>query len=294
MLNMRRIELQRDVMEAHGDIDKAIWLSEYGWNAAPSELPEERLIWKRVDEAVQAAWTVDGIEWARENWPWSGVFGIWYFQYHRIAPDRAESYFRMVDLDFTPRRLYAAVRDGSASLGVAGPGHWDEKSPPVRADEGWAWVYGDGAMLGSVLDATRSGAVLEMDFDGEGVAARMRAPDADGAGALAGGDLAEWRVDGVGVRPVLDTDPSGDGPPERDAAGAGGWSWIGTGGLAPGRHVLEIVARAPGVQIDALRVDGGGGARGPRSLIAGLVLLGAVLALALARDLRAASARLPG
>ena len=103
-------------MEAHGDSSKPIWFNEYGWNASPDDFPPHLLFWSRVDEATQAEWTVRGIEYARDNWPWAGVFCIWYFlrQYSDIDPSESEYYFRMVDPDFTPRPLYRAVAQATA------------------------------------------------------------------------------------------------------------------------------------------------------------------------------------
>jgi len=111
-LNFRRVELLRNVMVANGDANKAVWFNEYGWNASPTTLSqEEQLHWRRVDPDVQAKWTVDGIQYALDNWPWAGVFFIWYFrQVGDIPPDKAEYYFRLVDPDFTIQPVYKAVR----------------------------------------------------------------------------------------------------------------------------------------------------------------------------------------
>lgn len=116
VLNFRRVELSRTIMEAHGDSSKPIWFNEYGWNASPEDFPPHLLFWSRVDEATQAEWTVRGIKYARENWTWAGVFCIWYFlrQYSDIDPSESEYYFRMVDPDFTPRPLYRAVAQATA------------------------------------------------------------------------------------------------------------------------------------------------------------------------------------
>ena len=110
-LNFRRVELLRQVMEKNGDANKAIWFNEYGWNAAPKEMPKEELIWQRVTEKQQADWTVEGVQYAQRNWPWSGVFNTWYFrQVGDIPPAKAEYYFRLVDPDFTPRPVYNAIQ----------------------------------------------------------------------------------------------------------------------------------------------------------------------------------------
>lgn len=264
-LNMRRIELQREVMERNGDADKPIWLGEYGWNAAPADMPANRLLWRRVDESVQAAWTVQGVDWAREHWPWSGVFSIWYFQYHRPAPDKPEAYFRMVDLDFTPRRLFDAVRVAAAGLATARAGEWGERSSPVTADSDWRWEFVEGARGGNAVVAEEAGAALHLRFIGDGVAARA-------AGAVT------WRVDGGVVSAT----------PESGEATVEGLRWQQVAaGLGSGEHTLEAVATGTGAMIDAFRVTGGRGSTNRDRLVAALAVLAAALAVMLGLDLRA-------
>ena len=113
-LNFRRVELQREIMERYGDEGKPVWINEYGWNSAPASFPDEILIWERVTEAQQADYTVRGIAWARQHWPWLGVVNIWYFrQVGDIPPDRPAYYFALVDPEFHTRPVYEAVRRAS-------------------------------------------------------------------------------------------------------------------------------------------------------------------------------------
>jgi polysaccharide biosynthesis protein PslG len=115
VLNFRRVELLRQVMEKNKDANKAIWLNEYGWNASPKEMTKEELMWQRVTEKQQADWTVEGVQYAQRHWPWSGVICGWYFrQVGDVPPTKSEYYFRMVDPDFTPRPVYNAVKQASA------------------------------------------------------------------------------------------------------------------------------------------------------------------------------------
>ena len=157
-------------MEAYGDSNKPIWFNEYGWNAAPSDFLEDDLTWKRVEEPQQAQYTVDGIRYARDNWPWAGVFNIWYFrQVGDKAPDRADYYFRMVDVDFTPRTMYKAVKDATALLKTAGDGHYEETSAPVATSGGWQMVLAPQASGGAYVNSDRPGATLTFQFQGEAI-----------------------------------------------------------------------------------------------------------------------------
>jgi hypothetical protein len=169
-LNFQRVALQREIMEEYGDGGKAIWFNEYGWNAAPASFPEEKLIWKRVSEEEQATYTLRGIEIARSQWPWAGVFNIWYFrQVGNIPADDAEYYFRMVDVDFTPRRLYYAVKDATAGLRVAGVGLFEETNPAVSADQGWRSILDKRASGQSYLESEDAGSSLTFTFKGSDV-----------------------------------------------------------------------------------------------------------------------------
>ena len=115
VLNFRRAELLRQVMEKNGDGNKAVWFNEYAWNASPTEIPKEERTWQRVTEKQQADWTIEGLQRALRDWPWAGVFCTWYFrQVGDIPPNRSEYYFRLVDPDFTPRPVYNAIKQAAS------------------------------------------------------------------------------------------------------------------------------------------------------------------------------------
>ncbi len=171
VLNFRRVELQREIMEQYGDSGKAVWVNEYGWNAAPDYFAKEDLVWKRVSEEEQAEYTLQGIELAQRDWPWAGVFNIWYFRQtgQQYAPDDAAYYFRMVDVDFTPRRVYDAVQDAASALFVAPAGHFEETNPAVAAGSGWRSVIAPEASGQALLRSTEPGASLTFTFRGHSV-----------------------------------------------------------------------------------------------------------------------------
>lgn len=170
-LNFARLTLQREIMERYGDADKAVWLNEYGWNAAPVSFAPEDLTWKRVSEERQAAYTLQGIEYALENWPWIGVLNIWYFrQVGDISPDHAAYYFRMVDVDFVPRRVYFAVKDKAAQLQEVGPGYYEETNPAIDASHGaWRSRIDPQASGKAVLVSDSPGSSLTFAFFGQTV-----------------------------------------------------------------------------------------------------------------------------
>ncbi len=145
-LNFRRVELQREIMERHGDSHKPIWINEYGWNASPASFPDELLTWERVTPEQQADYTLRGIAWARQHWPWLGVVNIWYFrQVGDVSPERAAFYFALVDPEFNPGPAYNALR--AAAMG-AKERDFDsprQSSSGVPAD---SLVYALGAVAG--------------------------------------------------------------------------------------------------------------------------------------------------
>jgi polysaccharide biosynthesis protein PslG len=169
-LNFQRVLLQRKIMERYGDSHKAVWLDEYGWNAAPDSFPAERLTWKRVSEKQQAEYTVRGIELARRDWPWMGVAMIWYFrQVGNISGERADYFFRMVDTDFTPRLPYLAVQEVARREDRAGPGLYQETNPGVKPYGHWRTVIDPRASGQAYLRSDVAGDSVTFTFQGSAI-----------------------------------------------------------------------------------------------------------------------------
>ncbi len=171
VLNFQRVLLLREVMERYGDSEKAVWFNEYGWNASPEDFPEDQLVWQRVSEEEQAEFTVQGIEHALANWPWAGVFNIWYFrQVGNVSPDRSDYYFRMVDVDFTPRLVYHSVREATQELlGPVGPGYYQETNPAVIREGEWRAAVEPQASGQAMILSETGGSSITVDFVGENV-----------------------------------------------------------------------------------------------------------------------------
>jgi hypothetical protein len=107
--------LLRDVMVRNGDADKAIWISEVGWNAVPDgPIPQ---VFGQVTLAQQADYAVQLYERAQTEWPWIGAVNYWFFK--RPADREKEQpfyYFRVMEPDFTPLPVYDALSDYANGL----------------------------------------------------------------------------------------------------------------------------------------------------------------------------------
>lgn len=167
-LNFQRVLLERAVMEKFGDASKAVWILEYGWNAAPDSIPDSRLLWGRVTEQQQAEYTVRGIRLARENWAWAGVASIWFFrQVGDIQSNNSEAYFRMVDIDFTLRPVYFAVKAAANTQRLANPGEYEESNPALLLEGSWQAQLDAEASAGRLVRASEAGAKATLKFYGE-------------------------------------------------------------------------------------------------------------------------------
>lgn len=169
VLNMRRVELVRDIMVRHGDAQKPVWIAEFGWNAAPASFPPERLPWRRVDEAAQADYTERGLRWLLQQ-DWIGVVNVWYLrQVGDIPVTDASYYFRLIDTEFTPRPAYYRVATLGEELRTAGVGRHEETSPAVTTQGSWALRRLPGASGGSEVVSQRPGDTVRFDFYGTAV-----------------------------------------------------------------------------------------------------------------------------
>jgi hypothetical protein len=72
-LNIARIQDLREIMVAHGDADKPVWITELGWTTAP---PEDQA-WQQVTPEAQADYLVRAFRIPQEQWPWVQVMTVW-------------------------------------------------------------------------------------------------------------------------------------------------------------------------------------------------------------------------
>lgn len=194
VLNTRRVELLRDLAVRNGDSDKAIWFNEYGWNASPADFTEEQLIWSRVDESDQAAWTAAGIRYASENWNWFGVANIWYFRHvGDVSPTASDYYFRMVDVEFTPRDVFRSVQSLSRDIFVAGEGDHGLLEASTTSFGSWPVVQHPDFAQGYAIQSTGTGK-LEFRFSGSALDIHIPHGTSSGTITVSIGNSSESRV----------------------------------------------------------------------------------------------------
>lgn len=176
-LNFRRVELLRDVMVKNGDAGKSVWFNEYGWNASPATITN--LPWGRVTPQEQGDYTVRGIQYAREHWPWAGVFTIWYLrQVGDIPSTQSDYYFQLLDTDFVRQPAYLIIqKEATTADRVAMPGSWGPLSAPVAADARWHIGLGSDVAGGMYLAPSAVGISLEVPFVGTGIKLQLVPPD---------------------------------------------------------------------------------------------------------------------
>lgn len=103
VIDFRRVELLRQIMEAHGDSGKQVYITEAGWNDHPR--------WTRaVRPGQRVAYTLGAYAYAEENWPWAEMVAMWAFRFP--APQRSYAdYYAFVTSEFAPRTVYLAVQE---------------------------------------------------------------------------------------------------------------------------------------------------------------------------------------
>ncbi len=101
VINFRRVELLREIMEKNGDGDKSIYITEAGWNDHPR--------WTRaVRPAQRIRYTIDAYDLA-QTWPWLEALAMWAFRYP--WPERnVRDYYTFVTPDFEPKPIYLDVQ----------------------------------------------------------------------------------------------------------------------------------------------------------------------------------------
>jgi polysaccharide biosynthesis protein PslG len=102
VLNFRRVELLRAVMQRYGDGAKAIAITEMGWNDSARWV-------HAVRPSQRIGYTLGAFGWMNDNWPWVDTMCVWAFRYP--APTfNYPDHFTLMTTDFQPLPLYQALQ----------------------------------------------------------------------------------------------------------------------------------------------------------------------------------------
>jgi ABC-type amino acid transport substrate-binding protein len=130
--NVRRVELERQIMVNNGDAAKQIYVTESGWNdyarwirAVPPE--------KRIQYTTEAVTQASG-------WDWLAAFCIWDFRLPTVAHNYNDSW-ALVHFDFSPSPTYVALQRLASA---AQPARWEPfvETPvqPSLRDRFFSWI----------------------------------------------------------------------------------------------------------------------------------------------------------
>ncbi len=182
--NFPRVLLTREVMLRHEDGGKAVWVTEFGWNALPPGWTGDPSPWGEVSAPEQASYIVGAYARAQREWPWLGPLALWLFRQPRPDPRDPTAYFGLVDEAWRPRPAYDALRatapgatrrapgeTGGAAPErgghrVFGPGVYQESAEGLTFTGTWQWTPDGAASLGAVRESPISGATLRLRFRG--------------------------------------------------------------------------------------------------------------------------------
>ncbi|MCS7059911.1 MAG: O-antigen ligase family protein [Anaerolineae bacterium] len=123
LLNFSHVVLLREEMIAHGDADKAIWFTQFGWNALPAGWQGEPSIWGNTTEAEQADYTRRAVRRVAQEWPWVGAMFIETLQ-PLAHPEDARWGFALIDRHGQARPVYTAFVDALQEAQLAPRPQW--------------------------------------------------------------------------------------------------------------------------------------------------------------------------
>ncbi|MCC6613338.1 MAG: O-antigen ligase family protein [Anaerolineae bacterium] len=177
-LKFARAAALREIMLVHDDGRAPLWISEFGWNHLPDDWAGAPSIWGGVSTEQQAAYTLDALDMAENEWLWVGgaILSSWTPPNHEATGDPRWGFaLRTPDGDATP--LYDALQARAASemsagtIAVAPPGLHHPKNA-YTAYSG-VWTLSDmGADLGWVNDSQ-----LDFTFEGTELSLLLREDD---------------------------------------------------------------------------------------------------------------------
>jgi O-antigen ligase len=168
-LNFSRIIALREIMTAHGDGQKQLWASNWGWNNLPDAWKGGPSIWGEVSEEDRIAYTLAALDRSDSEWPWLGGMTLQHWQPDMPADDAIWG-FSLINQDGTPSSLYNALARRTQTKHATN-GLYAVQNDFARYRG--VWSFSDfGADMGWVQDSSFS-----FDFAGDSIALLVRQDD---------------------------------------------------------------------------------------------------------------------
>lgn len=169
LLNFSRFAALREVMAAHGDADKPLWGSHFGWNTLPEGWVGSPSIWGQISAQAQIEYSLGALDRAEAEWPWVG--GLILHHWNPPYPDdHPQQGFALTTRDGNPSPLLTALINRSVPEHAATGWH------PVRhpdAEYSGVWTFSEaGADIGWLQDSR-----LRFTFTGTDVGLLLRQDD---------------------------------------------------------------------------------------------------------------------
>lgn len=166
VLNFSRVVGLREVMIAHGDGQKSLWASNWGWNSLPDDWMGEPSLWGQVSQTEQIEFTLQALDRADHEWPWLGGMILHHWQPDAPVDDPSWG-FALINQDSEPSALWQALTSRTPSS-AAGNGH--HPAANRYATYSGVWTFGDlGADIGWINDSQ-----FQFTFEGRDVALLLR------------------------------------------------------------------------------------------------------------------------
>jgi hypothetical protein len=109
----RRVEQLHNIMVANGDVNKQIWLMEFGWT---TDKINPAYSWYATDEATKSELIVQAFQYARANWaPWIGVMMLWTIADPAWGPQDEQVWWSVTNPDGTTRPAYDRLLQARAA-----------------------------------------------------------------------------------------------------------------------------------------------------------------------------------
>ncbi|GAB4530667.1 MAG: O-antigen ligase family protein [Anaerolineae bacterium] len=169
VLNFSRLVALREVMVAHGDGQKALWASHWGWNSLPADWAGSESIWGEVSANEQVDFTHSALERARLEWPWIGGMILHHWQ-PDVSADDPQWGFAVINPQGQPTVLWQALAERPTPT-AATVGLYPTRNPYTAYSGVWTFSA-FGADMGWVQDSRFSFA-----FEGTDAALLVRNGD---------------------------------------------------------------------------------------------------------------------